>query len=53
MRFFEEVQAGTIWINVPLIDHYSGPIGGMKENGNAGEIGTEGYASFLETKPGH
>jgi betaine-aldehyde dehydrogenase len=52
-RFFEEVQAGTIWINDPLTDHYGGPFGGMKLSGNARELGVEGLESFLETKHVH
>jgi acyl-CoA reductase-like NAD-dependent aldehyde dehydrogenase len=52
-RFFEEVQAGTIWINDPLTDNYGGPFGGMKLSGNARELGEEGLESFLETKHVH
>lgn len=52
-RFFEEVQAGTIWINDPLTDNYAGPFGGMKLSGNARELGEEGLESFLETKHVH
>jgi betaine-aldehyde dehydrogenase len=52
-RFFEEVKAGTIWINDPLTDHYGGPFGGMKMSGNARELGEEGFESFLETKHVH
>lgn len=52
-RFFEEVRAGTVWINDPLTDNYGGPFGGMKMSGNARELGEEGYESFLETKHVH
>ncbi|MCI0396493.1 MAG: aldehyde dehydrogenase family protein [Chloroflexi bacterium] len=52
-RFFEEVRAGTIWINDPLTDNYGGPFGGMKLSGNARELGQEGLESFLETKHVH
>ncbi len=52
-RFFEEVQAGTIWINDPLTDNYAGPFGGMKMSGNARELGEEGLESFLESKHVH
>jgi betaine-aldehyde dehydrogenase len=52
-RFFEEVQAGTIWINDPLTDNYAGPFGGMKMSGSARELGEEGLDSFLETKHVH
>ena len=52
-RFFEEVKAGTVWINDPLTDNYGGPFGGMKMSGNARELGEEGLESFLETKHVH
>jgi betaine-aldehyde dehydrogenase len=52
-RFFEEVRAGTIWINDPLTDAYGGPFGGMKLSGNARELGEEGLEGFLETKHVH
>ncbi len=52
-RFFEEVQAGTIWINDPLTDNYGGPFGGFKMSGNTRELGEEGLDSFLETKYVH
>jgi betaine-aldehyde dehydrogenase len=52
-RFFEDVCAGTIWINDPLTDHYGGPFGGMRMSGNARELGREGLESFLETKHVH
>ncbi|MFQ5611923.1 MAG: aldehyde dehydrogenase family protein [Anaerolineae bacterium] len=52
-RFFEEVRAGTIWINDPLTDNYAGPFGGMKMSGNARELGEEGLEGFLETKHVH
>ena len=51
--FFEEVRAGTVWINDPLTDNYAGPFGGMKMSGNARELGIEGLDSFLETKHVH
>ena len=38
-KFYEEVRAGTIWINDPLTDNYAGPFGGMKMSGNARELG--------------
>lgn len=52
-RFFEEVAAGTIWINDPLTDNYGGPFGGYKMSGNARELGEEGLESFVETKHVH
>jgi betaine-aldehyde dehydrogenase len=52
-RFFEEVKAGTIWINDPLTDNYAGPFGGMKMTGGARELGQEGLDEFRETKHVH
>ncbi len=52
-QFFEDVQAGTIWINDPLTDNYGGPFGGYKMSGNARELGEEGLMSFMETKHVH
>ena len=52
-RFFEEVKAGTVWINDPLTDNYAGPFGGMKLTGGGRELGEEGLQAFLETKHVH
>jgi len=51
--FFEEVKAGTIWINDPLTDNYAGPFGGMKYSGGGRELGEEGLEAFRETKHVH
>jgi betaine-aldehyde dehydrogenase len=52
-RFFDDVKAGTIWINDPLTDNYAGPFGGMKLSGGARELGQEGLDEFRETKHVH
>lgn len=52
-RFYEEVQAGTIWINDPLTDNYAGPFGGMKLSGVGRELGLEGLEEFRQTKHVH
>ena len=52
-RFFEEVQAGTIWINDPLTDNYAGPFGGMKMSGGSRELGQEGMDEFTQVKHVH
>jgi betaine-aldehyde dehydrogenase len=52
-RFYEEVRAGTIWINDPLTDNYAGPFGGMKMSGQGRELGIEGLEEFWETKHVH
>lgn len=52
-RFFEEVKAGTIWVNDPLTDNFAGPFGGMKMTGGGRELGQEGLDEFFEVKHVH
>jgi acyl-CoA reductase-like NAD-dependent aldehyde dehydrogenase len=54
-QFFEDVKAGTIWVNDPLPDNVGGPFGGMKESGfgDFRELGEEGLEAFMETKHVH
>ncbi len=52
-QFYEEVHAGTIWINDPLTDNYAGPFGGMKMSGMGRELGVEGIEEFWQTKHVH
>lgn len=52
-RFFEGVQAGTVWINDPLTDNFAGPFGGMKMSGLGRELGQAGYDEFCQLKHIH
>lgn len=52
-QYYEEVKAGTLWINDPLTDNDAGPFGGMKLSGGARELGEEGLEEFMETKHVH
>ncbi|HVA66751.1 MAG TPA: aldehyde dehydrogenase family protein [Elusimicrobiota bacterium] len=52
-RFFEEIQAGTIWINDPLTDNDAGPFGGFKATGGGRELGEEGLREFQQAKHVH
>lgn len=52
-RFFQEVKAGTIWINDLLTDNFAGPFGGMKMTGGGRELGQAGYDEFVEIKHVH
>ncbi|MFH1726038.1 MAG: aldehyde dehydrogenase family protein [Elusimicrobiota bacterium] len=52
-RFFEDVQAGTIWINDPLTDNDAGPFGGYKASGGGRELGYEGLEAFQQSKHIH
>jgi betaine-aldehyde dehydrogenase len=52
-RYFEEVKAGTVWINDPLTDNFAGPFGGMKMSGLGRELGIEGFDEFCQVKHVH
>ncbi|MGD2076961.1 MAG: aldehyde dehydrogenase family protein [Chloroflexota bacterium] len=52
-RYMEEIEAGNVWVNDPLIDNVAGPFGGMKRSGIGRELGEEGLEEFLETKHVH
>jgi betaine-aldehyde dehydrogenase len=52
-RFFEEVKAGTVWINDPLTDNFAGPFGGMKMSGLGRELGPEGLDEYYDVKHVH
>jgi len=52
-KFYEGVQAGTIWINDPLTDNDAGPFGGFKATGASRELGEEGLEEFRQAKHVH
>jgi len=52
-RFFENVHAGTVWINDPLTDNFAGPFGGMKMSGLGRELGQSGFDEFCQVKHVH
>jgi acyl-CoA reductase-like NAD-dependent aldehyde dehydrogenase len=52
-QFFENIHAGTIWINDPLTDNFAGPFGGMKMSGLGRELGQAGYDEFCQVKHVH
>jgi betaine-aldehyde dehydrogenase len=52
-RYYEEIEAGNVWVNDPLVDNPAGPFGGMKMSGLGRELGTEGLEEFQQTKHVH
>jgi acyl-CoA reductase-like NAD-dependent aldehyde dehydrogenase len=52
-RFYEGVDAGSIWINDPLTDNFAGPFGGMKMSGLGRELGQAGFDEFCQLKHVH
>ncbi len=50
MRAVEELEAGMVWVNAPLLDNDAGPFGGRKQSGIGRQLGAEGLDSFRHTK---
>lgn len=50
MRAVNELQAGMVWINAPLLDNNAGPFGGRKQSGMGRQLGAEGLDTFRHTK---
>jgi betaine-aldehyde dehydrogenase len=52
-RFAHQMEAGTLWVNEPLVDNYAAPFGGMKLSGIGRELGYEGLDAFRQVKHLH
>jgi len=50
IRATEELEAGMVWVNAPLLDNDAGPFGGSKFSGLGRQLGPEGVDTFRETK---
>jgi acyl-CoA reductase-like NAD-dependent aldehyde dehydrogenase len=50
MRAVNEIEAGMVWVNAPLLDNDAGPFGGRKQSGMGRQLGAEGLDSFRHTK---
>jgi acyl-CoA reductase-like NAD-dependent aldehyde dehydrogenase len=46
----EQLQAGMVWVNSPVLDNDAGPFGGTKMSGLGRQLGPEGVECFRETK---
>jgi len=49
-RANQELIAGMVWINAPLLDNDAGPFGGRKMSGIGRQLGAEGLDTFRHTK---
>lgn len=49
-RAVNELQAGMVWVNAPLLDNDAGPFGGRKMSGIGRQLGSEGLDTFRHTK---
>jgi acyl-CoA reductase-like NAD-dependent aldehyde dehydrogenase len=50
MRAVQEIQAGMVWINAPLLDNDAGAFGGRKMSGMGRQLGAEGLEIYQHTK---
>jgi betaine-aldehyde dehydrogenase len=50
MRVINEIEAGMVWVNAPLLDNNAGPFGGRKQSGMGRQLGSEGLDTFRHTK---
>ncbi len=49
-RAVNELEAGMVWVNAPLLDNDAGPFGGRKMSGIGRQLGSEGLDTFRHTK---
>ena len=49
-RAVNELLAGMVWVNAPLLDNDAGPFGGRKFSGIGRQLGAEGLDTFRHTK---
>lgn len=45
-----EIVAGMVWVNAPLLDNDAGPFGGRKMSGIGRQLGAEGLDTFRHSK---
>jgi betaine-aldehyde dehydrogenase len=50
VRAVNELVAGMVWVNAPLLDNDAGPFGGRKQSGLGRQLGAEGLDTFRHTK---
>jgi betaine-aldehyde dehydrogenase len=50
IRAVNEIVAGMVWVNSPLLDNDAGPFGGRKFSGIGRQLGAEGLDTFRHTK---
>jgi len=50
MRAVEEIEAGMVWVNNPLVDNDALPFGGWKTSGLGRALGRQGLAAFRRPK---
>jgi len=49
-RAVNEIEAGILWVNAPLLDNDALPFGGRKLSGSGRQLGPEGLEQFQNTR---
>lgn len=52
-RAYRELRVGTVWVNDPVVDNLAAPFGGVRESGDARELGVEALDSFTTARHVH
>nr|WCD24791.1 Tyr p 41 allergen [Tyrophagus putrescentiae] len=50
LKFSNEIQAGTVWVNTYMQTSMTNPFGGVKESGIGREMGEDGMTAYCEIK---
>lgn len=49
-RLARQMEAGTVWINMPELPHVEAYFSGQKDSGFGGEMGKQGLLSYCHTQ---
>ena len=50
MKFTQELQAGSVWVNTYAAMNFHAPFGGFKQSGQGRELGRNGLEFYYEVK---
>ena len=50
MKFVEQLQAGSVWVNQYRAIQFQAPFGGFKQSGVGRELGRYGLEEYYEVK---
>ena len=50
LRFVQELQAGSVWVNTYGAMKFQAPFGGFKQSGQGRELGKYGLEPYYEVK---
>src|ERR1700694_2901708 len=50
LRAVNELEAGMVWVNAPLLDNDAGPFGGRQQSGMRRQLGSDGFTNSRHHK---